>query len=37
MNEAHFCVSGYVATQPTWRQTSNGKRNLTMRVAWTPR
>lgn len=37
MNEAHFCVSGYVATQPVWRETSNGKPNLSMRVGWTPR
>ncbi len=37
MNEAQICLSGYVATQPTWRETSTGKPNLTMRVAWTPR
>jgi single-strand DNA-binding protein len=37
MNEAQISLSGYVATQPTWRETSTGKPNLTMRVAWTPR
>lgn len=37
MNEAQISLSGYVATQPTWRETSTGKPNLSMRVAWTPR
>lgn len=37
MNEAQISMSGYVATQPTWRETSTGRPNLTMRVAWTPR
>jgi single-strand DNA-binding protein len=37
MNDAQISLAGYVATQPTWRETSTGRPNLTMRVAWTPR
>jgi single-strand DNA-binding protein len=37
INEAHISMTGYVATQPRWRETSAGTPNLTMRVAWTPR
>jgi single-strand DNA-binding protein len=37
MNEAQISLTGYVATQPSWRETSTGRPNLTMRVAWTPR
>lgn len=37
MNEAQITMSGYVATQPVWRETSTGRPNLSMRVAWTPR
>jgi single-strand DNA-binding protein len=37
MNEALVSLTGYVATQPKWRETSSGTPNITMRVAWTPR
>ena len=37
MNDAQVSLAGYVATQPTWRETSAGRPNLSMRVAWTPR
>jgi len=37
MNEAHISLSGYVATQPHYRETRTGVPSLTMRVAWTPR
>jgi single-strand DNA-binding protein len=37
MNEAQITLAGYVATQPSWRETNTGRPNLTMRVAWTPR
>jgi single-strand DNA-binding protein len=37
MNEAQISLTGYVATQPMWRETNNGRPNLSMRVAWTPR
>jgi single-strand DNA-binding protein len=36
-NEALVSLTGYVATQPRWRETSSGTPNITMRVAWTPR
>jgi single-strand DNA-binding protein len=36
-NEAHFAVSGYVATQPKKGVTKDGTITLSMRVAWTPR
>jgi single-strand DNA-binding protein len=36
-NDAHFAVSGYVATQPRSGTTKNGTATLFMRVAWTPR
>lgn len=37
INEAHISLSGYVATQPFFRETRTGIPSLTMRVAWTPR
>jgi single-strand DNA-binding protein len=37
INEALVSLTGYVATQPRWRETSSGTPNITMRVAWTPR
>jgi single-strand DNA-binding protein len=37
INEAVVSMTGYVATQPTWRETSTGTPKITMRVAWTPR
>jgi single-strand DNA-binding protein len=37
INEAVVSLTGYVATQPRWRETSTGTPNITMRVAWTPR
>jgi single-strand DNA-binding protein len=36
-NEALVSLTGYVATQPRWRETSTGTPNIIMRVAWTPR
>src|ERR1700735_2683687 len=37
MNDAQVSLAGYVATQPTWREGSAARPNLSMRVAWTPR
>jgi single-strand DNA-binding protein len=37
INEAHISLSGYVASQPFFRETRTGIPSLTMRVAWTPR
>jgi len=37
INEAVVSLTGYVATQPRWRETNAGTPNITMRVAWTPR
>ena len=36
-NEALFCVTGYVATQPVAGFTRSGVPTLSMRVGWTPR
>jgi single-strand DNA-binding protein len=36
-NDAHFDVTGYVATQPKVGMTRNGVCWVSMRVAWTPR
>jgi single-strand DNA-binding protein len=36
-NEAHISLNGYVATQPTRRETRTGVPALSWRVAWTPR
>jgi single-strand DNA-binding protein len=36
-NEAHISLSGYVASQPYFKETRTGIPSLTMRVAWTPR
>jgi single-strand DNA-binding protein len=36
-NEAHISLSGYVASQPYFKETRTGVPSLTMRVAWTPR
>jgi single-strand DNA-binding protein len=36
-NEAHISLSGYVASQPYYKETRTGVPSLTMRVAWTPR
>jgi single-strand DNA-binding protein len=36
-NEAHISLSGYVASQPFYKETRTGVPSLTMRVAWTPR
>jgi len=37
INEAHFSVTGYVATDPKGGYTRDGMRMLSMRVGWTPR
>jgi single-strand DNA-binding protein len=37
INEAHISLSGFVATQPFFRETQAGIPTLSMRVAWTPR
>jgi single-strand DNA-binding protein len=37
MNEAHISLSGYVATQPFYKETRTGVPSVSMRVAWTPR
>jgi len=37
VNEAHFCVTGYVATQPKRGFTKDGQQWVSMRVGWTPR
>ncbi len=37
VNEAHFSVVGFVATQPKGGTTRTGTRTLSMRVGWTPR
>jgi single-strand DNA-binding protein len=37
VNEASFCVTGYIATQPKLGWTRNGTRTLFMRLGWTPR
>ena len=37
VNEAHFSVTGYVATNPKLGFTRDGTRMLSMRVGWTPR
>jgi single-strand DNA-binding protein len=36
-NEAQISLSGYVATQPSLKETRNGVPKVTMRVGWTPR
>jgi single-strand DNA-binding protein len=36
-NEAQISLSGYVASQPSLRETRTGIPAVTMRVAWTPR
>lgn len=36
-NDAHISLNGYVATQPTYRETRTGVPSLSWRVAWTPR
>jgi single-strand DNA-binding protein len=36
-NEAHFDVTGYVATQPKKGETKWGTKTLTFRIGWTPR
>jgi single-strand DNA-binding protein len=36
-NEAHFDVTGYVATQPKKGETKSGTKTLTFRIGWTPR
>lgn len=36
-NEAHFSVTGFVATQPKGGYTKTGSRSVSMRVGWTPR
>lgn len=37
VNEAHFSVTGYVATQPQLRELRDGTAALTFRLGWTPR
>ena len=37
INEAYISLSGYVATQPSFRESRTGTPTLSMRVAWTPR
>jgi single-strand DNA-binding protein len=36
-NEAQLSLTGYVATEPRTRSTTNGSLQTSMRVAWTPR
>lgn len=37
INEAYISLSGFVATQPFFRESRTGTPTLSMRVAWTPR
>jgi single-strand DNA-binding protein len=37
VNEAQLSLTGYVASDPRSRETSNGVPQASMRVAWTPR
>lgn len=37
VNEAQISLTGYVATQPVTKPVAPGVKNVSMRVAWTPR
>ncbi len=37
VNQASFCVSGYVATTPNRVPNNSGEQMLSMRIGWTPR